>query len=1044
MILDVDISLNDYQKQRLKANAQRQLVPPTPPTVENETSMTDPNSNTNTNPSNETSSSLFFPLINLYDYLHLFCLNMQLEIIYMQATMMAKTLWLDQLKIHMDSNRSNLTLVYWGGGSPAAQWGCPQMKDQDDVQLRSKSTSIEISINNVNHKQKGSLSTNNDLRSAVRDELKGLIQKSGIGLSVSLANLNDIDKVKVYSSLKYPKTGLEVNWCSSSNLHTDKILLDSSNLTVERLLLHITQYHKQSILKKLYKLLKSQTAFLAENGVFLIESENVDEDEDEDVNSMKDDKDYQQSLIIQYRHDLCINIDFDSRTGRIKVSETSRSDSDGDEVRLRGLEDRINSDPTNISRHLVWLRSEVVFHEIVSLAKQLNLQAFHPSQMLLRSEDMVKLFGDLPTTLPDPSEVQENNKNIQSSTPRRPTNEQSQPSTKKPLYPRHCAFLQFSQYEDWYLVIAVIRNEFQASLCCLKKTNDQNTIYQEFIDIIHVDYDQLWKERFIYGRNNNDNLKLDLEVNQNDNNDKLNESISNRPPKRRKTMNEFEFSELTEARNEVDSLSVDLPFLAKLESLSRAFITNRKIESQLQEYRNIHSTTRPFMKSLSKKEACTINHPSADRMEVVCVSQRDILRTCAARNIDTVTVANLNATPKSEMLAWAETLLPKINNEVLMRASGWWSRHKSQCYIEILDKVDWKNIPLKTNEISDHIILDADTNVLSFTYKDIDSCIDKFLIDWERIFMMANLSRQVSSVWFKKYSDQLSFELCDMQTLVFTYATDFTCTIRWDTPGKGRSRRYIIELGIVGKKATSEKLSIPLSTKRNPHLRVITFLQDVLNDKRDLVYFIQTLFQTLSLMAILDQLEVDCAQNGRIGQISIIPRSSQSIRVIFSTSTLQGIDIQFKDPSTLCISDAAFHHVFNTPKFMPPPPFIPSSSSLSTPAVTENDPNNNSNTNTNNTNNTNTIHPIKVAQQMNCTQFTYFDEALNDVENWIFNSHDDQEMNDLDNKNQSWYLSGKTWIDASEPVAIPFDHGLFCSVSLCRNVLFKLQQFFNH
>lgn len=52
---------------------------------------------------------------------------MQLEIIYMQATMMAKTLWLDQLKIHMDSNRSNLTLVYWGGGSPAVQWGCPQV-----------------------------------------------------------------------------------------------------------------------------------------------------------------------------------------------------------------------------------------------------------------------------------------------------------------------------------------------------------------------------------------------------------------------------------------------------------------------------------------------------------------------------------------------------------------------------------------------------------------------------------------------------------------------------------------------------------------------------------------------------------------------------------------------------------------------------------------------------------------------------------------------------------------------------------------------------
>lgn len=69
------------------------------------------------------------------------------------------------------------------------------------------------------------MSTNNDLRSAVRDELKGLIQKSGIGVSVSLTNLSDIDKVKVYSSLKYPKTCLEVKWCGSSNLHTEKVLL---------------------------------------------------------------------------------------------------------------------------------------------------------------------------------------------------------------------------------------------------------------------------------------------------------------------------------------------------------------------------------------------------------------------------------------------------------------------------------------------------------------------------------------------------------------------------------------------------------------------------------------------------------------------------------------------------------------------------------------------------------------------------------------------------------------------------------------------------
>jgi hypothetical protein len=53
---------------------------------------------------------------------------MQLEVVYMQATMMAKSRWLDQLKVHMNPTRTSLTLVYWGGGSATAQWGSPQVK----------------------------------------------------------------------------------------------------------------------------------------------------------------------------------------------------------------------------------------------------------------------------------------------------------------------------------------------------------------------------------------------------------------------------------------------------------------------------------------------------------------------------------------------------------------------------------------------------------------------------------------------------------------------------------------------------------------------------------------------------------------------------------------------------------------------------------------------------------------------------------------------------------------------------------------------------
>jgi hypothetical protein len=107
-------------------------------------------------------------------------------------------------------------------------------------------------------------------------------------------------------------------------------------------------------------------------------------------------------------------------------------------VKLRGLEDRLNNDPENIARHLLWLRSEVVVREVISLAKQLDVQPYHPSQMNLRPDDLSKLFGDFTSG-----------------------NTQSK-------YPSHCVFLQFSQFEDWYLVIATIKNEFKLWLCCIK------------------------------------------------------------------------------------------------------------------------------------------------------------------------------------------------------------------------------------------------------------------------------------------------------------------------------------------------------------------------------------------------------------------------------------------------------------------------------------------------------------------------------------------------------------------------------------------------
>lgn len=65
------------------------------------------------------------------------------------------------------------------------------------------------------------------------------------------------------------------------------------------------------------------------------------------------------------------------------------------------------------------------------------------------------------------------------------------------------------------------------------------------------------------------------------------------------------------------------------------------------------------------------------------------------------------------------------------------------------------------------------------------------------------------------------------------------CKIKWASPGKGHARQYNIVLDIADDVKKTKTPGLPTINSRNPHWRIASFLRDVLNDKRDLIYFIQ-------------------------------------------------------------------------------------------------------------------------------------------------------------------------------------------------------------
>jgi hypothetical protein len=170
-------------------------------------------------------------------------------------------------------------------------------------------------------------------------------------------------------------------------------------------------------------------------------------------------------------------------------------------------------------------------------------------------------------------------------------------------------------------------------------------------------------------------------------------------------------------------------------------------------------------------------------------------------------------------------------------------------------------------------------------------------------------------------------------------------------------------------------------------------------------------------MACLERLEVKCAQEGDIGKVSIIPRAYDSVRVIFST--MHAIDIRFADKSTICVSDAAYHHLFYSSHTAKNDPFI-----VPQPYIVQQPVHGNGKS---------LLKPIKVAQQFNFTPFDKFSGLLDTLDTWIFSSLPEEEQG-------RWYTSGEVWADQiTEPSAVSFQHGLLCSASLCQGILYKLQ-----
>ncbi|KAJ3216033.1 hypothetical protein HDU67_009993 [Dinochytrium kinnereticum] len=305
-----------------------------------------------------------WPLVALYDYLHLICLNLQLEILKIQETIsLSRTRWKDKIMTKFEKSPSpSLSIHFWTGGQSTVS-----------------ANYLEIAIKS---------STSAD--SLYGDSLS-LLEAYTIG---DLAGPAHFILARIFS--RDPLSNKETKFDDGAELG-----YSASSLDVESLLVAAAERKGRDVMMALHKEILGVLNSPGSGGDWLNEIELV-----ENSDSLP-------SITILYRPNHSIRLDFDIRSGKIVISYSElislvstqpSGESEGGRTiidKIKVIEDTINKDPACAGLALLNLRRVILISQIDVFGAYLGLDCIKAAQLdssaksILGVESMehVAIFG---------------------------------------------------------------------------------------------------------------------------------------------------------------------------------------------------------------------------------------------------------------------------------------------------------------------------------------------------------------------------------------------------------------------------------------------------------------------------------------------------------------------------------------------------------------------------------------------------------------------------------------------------------------------------
>ncbi|CAI2180486.1 8089_t:CDS:10 [Funneliformis geosporum] len=390
---DVKFTFHDDQLLRLKGMIQTQFLSPPPlPIPERITSsMKHPAISEASEVSASLQAAKFCPLVNLYEYLHNYCLDLQLNILFQQAVNMKQTRWINNFEMLMNEDESVLRIFYW---SFVKQPVPAQINMRPNVPHASNSMSSEVKNHDIIEISVITEESDRPLLYSSKKTLKRAHWYTDTKY-VKLGALNDT------RGINYPHKVLRVRWTGLKGYEANEWIVvewkfDPTNLNIEHLMLSITQQHACSIIDKFVEILKNDEAGVYTENDFEIVNENNElvSDSVSAESSFSDEVARKYLMVPKLRIRLCgdsknyyIKIGIDTRSGRIFIEDENQGI---EHDKIKFCENKLSYDHNCLIDILIMLRSIVMIPRLESTARKLFLDV--PQEIILDPDERSKLY----------------------------------------------------------------------------------------------------------------------------------------------------------------------------------------------------------------------------------------------------------------------------------------------------------------------------------------------------------------------------------------------------------------------------------------------------------------------------------------------------------------------------------------------------------------------------------------------------------------------------------------------------------------------------